>query len=812
MAPTAPAPTGNNSNPKYGVLRPSSRNNPCPSCGRTKDGDCRISANSVICHRGQTHHPPEGLRRGDVIDGKDGQRWAYTGESKDGRAAVFTLDRPLSSEHRPPTRRPLKPSKIDLARLPEPITGIGSPYAYSSSQRVRRIDKQSKKNFVCEHHDGSRWRPGAGPGAWPAWHEADAITHGRGKWIIDIEGEKCAGILLAAGVVAITQPGHAHKPEQIQPRYERLQAADVAGVVFLADNDDMGANRAEQARQAAAAIGMELMVLPAVDVWPGLPNGGSIDDAPGTAVEQVEALAAAINNRSAACDVLPTITSASDDDRRHRLRPDEVVELLPKRLGRLRLNVRTGDVLTETEVLSTNQIGRLYLQLSSRAESWPKEPTADAVALLASQDHFDPVAEYLDAIEAEPLPMGQWERLDQHLLGIDDPIAAAFLPRYLVSAVARVFQPGCSIRQTPVLVGPQWRGKTALGRELFGATNWVEGIGELSRDDLMKAHTAWGVELAELDGVTRRADQERLKAFLTETCDTYRKPYDRAPERHERRFVFWATSNGPPLRDATGSTRFVVIALPDRMLPIEWVVEHRDAIWARAVEQYRSGIDWDACSEAERQAIAERNSNHQEIDPWAETITPQLERWAVEQPLQPVLYQQLYRWLDMDSSRQNNATTARLRALMLSAGWIWDRRRQGEQRHKGWWPPSKGGHTGHTPGTPRCTQGNASAGLGSAGGGHTGHTNSTKGEKRGTGGAGARACANTSSGFAVPAVPTAEIDRTAVDLHGHTDPVSLCPALCPPPTTATPIGSGYDVIDDGDDPAWGPRPNAISPL
>lgn len=55
-----------------------------------------------------------------------------------------------------------------------------------------------------------------------------------------------------------------------------------------------------------------------------------------------------------------------------------------------------------------------------------------------------------------------------------------------------------------------------------------------------------GVELAELDGITRRSDQEQLKAFLTETVDTYRAPYDRAPERHPRRFVFWATSNGAP--------------------------------------------------------------------------------------------------------------------------------------------------------------------------------------------------------------------------------------------------------------------------
>jgi predicted P-loop ATPase len=143
--------------------------------------------------------------------------------------------------------------------------------------------------------------------------------------------------------------------------------------------------------------------------------------------------------------------------------------------------------------------------------------------------------------------MEQWQRLDLHLLGIDDPIAAAFLPRYLISAVARVFRPGCYVRQTPVLIGKQERGKSELGRILFGAAHWVEGIGELGKDDLMKAHTAWGVELAELDGVTRRADQERLKAFLTEKTDTYRKPYDRAPEAHHRRFVFWGTSNGAPL-------------------------------------------------------------------------------------------------------------------------------------------------------------------------------------------------------------------------------------------------------------------------
>jgi hypothetical protein len=66
-------------------LTSSSRKNPCPICGRTKDGDCRINDDEVNCHRGATHHPPEGVESGNVVKGLDGQNWAYTGESEDHR-------------------------------------------------------------------------------------------------------------------------------------------------------------------------------------------------------------------------------------------------------------------------------------------------------------------------------------------------------------------------------------------------------------------------------------------------------------------------------------------------------------------------------------------------------------------------------------------------------------------------------------------------------------------------------------------------------------------------------------------------------
>jgi hypothetical protein len=395
--------------------------------------------------------------------------------------------------------------------------------------------------------------------------------------------------------------------------------------------------------------------------------------------------------------------------RKTRVGADEVLTLLPYHLGDLRLNLRSGEVHSSARgVISANQISRMYLELSKPFEVWPKEGTADGITLLASRNPFDPVQEYLEGITAEPLLVEQWQRLDQHLLGIDDPIAAAFLPRYFISAVARAFEPGCYVRQVPVLIGSQERGKGELGRILFGAEKWVEGIGALDRDALMKCHTAWGVELAEMDGITRRSDQEHLKAFITETADTYRKPYDRSPERHERRFVFWGTSNRPPLRDSTGSTRFVCIPIPDRPLPLEWAREYRDALWAMALHQYRSGVTWLRTSEEERRAVEERNSAFTEMDPWGDLVGQFLRRAQLEGAL-PVKVNEVLKHLEVPTEKQNTAATKRVREIAEGLGWQHGRRRfKGSDPLQGLWPADETVHLVHPSVHPSYTPAGAS--------------------------------------------------------------------------------------------------------
>jgi len=488
------------------------------------------------------------------------------------------------------------------------------------------------------------------------------------------------------------------------------------------------------------------------------------------------------------------------------LKAGEIVAALPRRVGTFRLNTRTQEIHAGDLVISGNAISRLYLTLSNAGETWPKEATYDAAMQLAQQNSFDPIAEYFRKNNAIPLPFKDWQRLDQYLLGIDDPIAAAFLPRYLMAAVARTFEPGCDFRQAPVLVGPQWIGKTALGQILFGSKYFVSGVGDLGKDALMCCHTAWGVELAELDGITGRADQEELKRFISETSDVFRLPYDKAMERWPRRFLFWGTSNGAALRDITGSSRYVCIAV-ERMLPLDRVTDNRDAIWRRALLQYEAGENWKECNQESRDAIYERNDNYSEEDPWLQVVADFLEQKRKTQDL-PVHIAAILEKLEVPQERRSNQLSTRVQRLAVSLGWRTDRRTINGKRVKGLWPPA-------TPATPVAQQ---RQGRATPPGG-----NADKGSERSatpgipteeevvnrevelcSGGRGAVPDTFERCGVAASSNPAKEL---------HCSRSELLPRggrwYAPPATGVAAIGSGADVFSDDNDPHWGPRPEAM---
>jgi predicted P-loop ATPase len=772
----------------------------------------------VLCHYGSSHRPPAGLKPGDVVTGSDGQRWAYTGDTSDSRAAKFTPDKPR--------------------QIPAPPSTKGTRHKYSETFYVVRFDSQGGTKTVRPlRYNGKDWEWKAPAGLRPLLL-SKPLASDPGASVLIVEGEKTfdAAKDLLPGFICCCWSGGCKAISKTD--FSSLKGRRV---VLWPDNDEPGIEAMQRLAQTLHDVGASSVQLIANP--PDRPTGWDLADATdwsaADALQWLEGHAEPVERQGSTelaeinLPSAPDRRAAADFSKPIKLNTAQIVKLLPDRVGELKLNTRTQEITADGIILSGNKLSRLYLKLSDSSESWPKEQTYDAAIELAESNSFDPVADYLNANQAKPLPLADWQRLDKCLLGIDDPIAAEFLPRYLVAAVARTFEPGCDFRQTPVLVGPQWIGKTAAGRILFGAEYFTSGIGDISnKDSLDRCHQSWGVELAELDGITRRSDQEALKAFLSETSDLWRAPYDKASERRRRRFLFWGTSNGAALRDTTGSTRFVCIPVKEA-LPLDWIEQHRDAIWARAVEQYRSGFAWQECNAASREAIAERNSNYQEEDPWLERVELYLKRRELEDHL-PVQITELLDRLEVPKERQGNRESKRVQQLAESLGWKKDRRRIGELRLKGLWPgvspncrPHRPhhGHTMATPPEPLPCNGSgsmATPGTPKSKELETANTETThhmvhglwfdeKGtiERFGVAGVAAAPNPNQRRGSEESGGVAGGVAGVAGGVAGVAGGVAAAPIkqpdFLPDLGWAARTGSGYDAVGDSDDPRWPER-------
>lgn len=110
------------------------------------------------------------------------------------------------------------------------------------------------------------------------------------------------------------------------------------------------------------------------------------------------------------------------------------------------------------------------------------------------------------------------------------------------------------------LQGKQGIGKTRLIRKIIPM--YVKTGLELDPSDKDKVYQCikyWVCELGELDATFKR-DLSKLKAFITEQVDEFRRPYGLAPISYPRKTSFYATVNNEEfLKDETGNRRYWVI-------------------------------------------------------------------------------------------------------------------------------------------------------------------------------------------------------------------------------------------------------------
>lgn len=242
---------------------------------------------------------------------------------------------------------------------------------------------------------------------------------------------------------------------------------------------------------------------------------------------------------------------------------------------------------------------------------------AEVVQAVAERSPFHPVRTYLDALEWDGRERIGAELAEWIGAPADEYVARA-LRMTLVSAVARVYEPGCKVDTMLVLEGRQGAGKTRFTRELFGADWYAEAMTSPGDKDFFQAlQGRWVVEIGEMESFTK-AEVGKIKQAITAQQDTFRASYARFARSYPRRCVFVGTTNEDQyLRDPTGGRRFLPVRVS--MIDVGKVVAARDQLWAEAVALYRCSFDYWTLPEA---AHAEQEARYQ-ADAWEEAI----ERW-----------------------------------------------------------------------------------------------------------------------------------------------------------------------------------------
>jgi len=636
---------------------PSSKANPCPVCGRTKDGDCRISGDGlqVNCHRGSTHSPPADLKKGDTVIGKDGRVWAYTKDND--RGAHFTIHKPRGQKEKPTSGkvvqfRPKKPAPapikgpIVLAELatpwpPAPPSHLedGLMLHYSEHQWTEwrnRTDKDGSRQRgerPRHRHDGEvQFNAGTDP--WPLFGN-ELISQAKGKWIAAAEGPKCAMWLQAGGVVGVSQPGHDHSVVSITRRFRELVQAGVVGVVYLNDNDVTGNKKGHRLSECAAEAGLPFLQIPAIEVWPDLPVGGSIDDAPGTAAERVSAITTAITARSQTllqAEQKPTIDDLlgpAEEGKLRRPRADKLTQVVALVLP-VRYNLLSNRIERDGEPIHGDYLSGLYLELAEdHGLEVAKDRAIDAAMRVARQNAYHPVQDYLNGI-TEQLTAEEWAALDLHCFGGEDPSGwgVIHLQRQLIGLVARALRPGSELHTCLVLQSDdQGIGKSTFWK-LLGGEWFSDSLGDLRdvREDRLQLHSAWIHEWGEIDNVMGKRESETLKRFITTSRDDVRRPYGRGTEQLLRSCGLVGTTNRRDfIKDPTGNRRFPIIQV--QTVNLEWVRENRDRIWGSAIAAYKGGQSWHYSSDEGRMVSAQA-MEYAAADP----LRDALESWAEDHP------------------------------------------------------------------------------------------------------------------------------------------------------------------------------------
>lgn len=211
-----------------------------------------------------------------------------------------------------------------------------------------------------------------------------------------------------------------------------------------------------------------------------------------------------------------------------------------------------------------------------------------AVEAYAQTRSYHPLRDYLNGLEWDGVDRLESFLID-HAKAEDNAYIRAVSKMMLMQAVNRALRPGCKADYVVVFESAQGKNKSQM-LQLLGGDYYADIILDTHNKDTIDAMRGkWIIEMAEME-VTRRADAQALKAFLTRSTDRVRLAYGRRTMDLPRSCVFSGTINPEALNqylvDPTGNRRFMPLCVGTIDLPA--IGNIRDQLFAEAVKRLRN--------------------------------------------------------------------------------------------------------------------------------------------------------------------------------------------------------------------------------
>lgn len=240
-----------------------------------------------------------------------------------------------------------------------------------------------------------------------------------------------------------------------------------------------------------------------------------------------------------------------------------------------------------------------------------------AVIMAANDQAYNPLQDYFNGLVWDGTVRRKMWLVD--VLGAEDCEYVHKVGNYfLLSMVARVFEPGCQMDYMLVLQGSQGAKKSSVLRILAGEyfAGGTFRIGDKDSMQVLQGRLLFNFN--EMDAMGR-AESTAVKSFVTERVDVFRRPYAQTFSEFPRCCVLTGDTNTDDfLKDATGDRRSWVIHCGD--IDPAVMAAQRDQLFAEAVHFYRLGEQRYPEKDEEKRLFVPQQERWKFVDVWQDAL------------------------------------------------------------------------------------------------------------------------------------------------------------------------------------------------